>query len=54
MLAQAVLLLATQPLDTMTGRVGYSQQLLQEAGWITEGRGPGIEDEWRVSGFSLM
>lgn len=53
-LAQAVLLLATQPLDDMTGRVGYSQQLLQEAGWITDGRGPGIEDDWRVSGFSLM
>jgi citronellol/citronellal dehydrogenase len=54
MLAQAVLLLATQPLKTMTGRVGYSQQLLQEAGWITAGRGPGIEADWRVSGFSLM
>jgi citronellol/citronellal dehydrogenase len=33
---------------------GYSQQLLQEAGWITDGRGPGIETDWRVSGFSLM
>ncbi len=54
MLAQAVLLLLTQPLDSMTGRVGYSQQLLQEAGWITDGRGPGIEPHWRVSGFSLM
>jgi citronellol/citronellal dehydrogenase len=53
-LAQAVLLLATQPLDTMTGRVGYSQQLLQEAGLITDGRGPGIEPDWRVSGFSLV
>lgn len=54
MLAQAVLLLATQPLDSMTGRVGYSQQLLQEAGWITDGCGPGIDADWSVSGFSLI
>ena len=54
MLAQAVLLLVTQQLDSMAGRVGYSQELLQEAGWITEGRGPGIEPDWKVSGFSLM
>ena len=53
-LARAVLLLATEPLERMSGRVCYSQQLLKEFGWIDEGRGPGIEAGWPVSGYSRM
>ena len=52
-LARAVLLLATEPLDAVSGRVCYSQQLLREFGWIDGGSGPGIDDDWPVSGFSL-
>ena len=52
-MAQAVLLLATLPLDTMAGVVGYSQQLLKKFGWIEDGSGPGIDDGWPVSGFTL-
>jgi NAD(P)-dependent dehydrogenase (short-subunit alcohol dehydrogenase family) len=53
-LAKAVLLLATEPLERVTGRVCYSQQILKEFGWTDSGSGPGIEDDAKVSGFSLM
>jgi len=43
MMAKAVLLLATEPPDKVTGRVTYSQTILKEFGWITEGRGTGID-----------
>jgi NAD(P)-dependent dehydrogenase (short-subunit alcohol dehydrogenase family) len=49
-MARAVLLLATEPLDRVTGRVTYSQQILKEFGWITEGRGRGVES--RGTGYS--
>ena len=52
-LARAVLLLATEALDKVSGRVCYSQQVLREFGWIAEGSGPGIDDGWPVSGFTL-
>jgi citronellol/citronellal dehydrogenase len=42
-MAKAVLLLATEPLDRVSGRVGYSQELLQEFGWIEDGKGTGVE-----------
>ncbi|MFC1864479.1 SDR family NAD(P)-dependent oxidoreductase [Chloroflexota bacterium] len=42
MMARAVLLLATEPLDKVTGRVTYSQAILKEFGWIAKGRGLGI------------
>jgi len=42
-LARAILLLATEPLDKITGRVTYSQAILKEFGWIDEGKGLGIE-----------
>ena len=42
LLADAALLLATEPLDAVTGRVTYSQQILQEFGWITGGQGRGV------------
>jgi NAD(P)-dependent dehydrogenase (short-subunit alcohol dehydrogenase family) len=41
--ARAVLLLATEPQERVTGRVGYSQQLLVELGWMPSGRGLGID-----------
>ena len=50
LMAQAALVLATEPLDRITGRVTYSQQILKEFGWITDARGRGIET--RGSGYS--
>jgi NAD(P)-dependent dehydrogenase (short-subunit alcohol dehydrogenase family) len=50
LMAQAALLLASEPLDRVTGRVTYSQQILKEFGWILEGRGRGVES--RGSGYS--
>ena len=49
-MARAALLLATQPLEKISGRVTYSQQILKEFGWITEARGRGVET--RGSGYS--
>jgi hypothetical protein len=42
-MARAILLLATEPLDKVTGRVTYSQAILKEFGWIAEGTGTGID-----------
>jgi len=43
MMAKAALLLASEPLDSVTGRVTYSQQILKEFGWITEAKGAGVD-----------
>lgn len=51
-MANAILLLATGPLDKVTGRVTYSQAILKEFGWITNGKGFGID--LPGSGFSLI
>jgi NAD(P)-dependent dehydrogenase (short-subunit alcohol dehydrogenase family) len=50
MMARAALLLATEPLDRVTGRVTYSQEILKEFGWIDRGHGLGFER--RGSGYS--
>jgi citronellol/citronellal dehydrogenase len=50
LLAKAILLLATEPVDKITGRVCYSQQILKESGWIKEAHGPGADVPG--SGFS--
>ena len=42
LMADAALLLATEPPDSVTGRVTYSQQILREFGWITEAQGRGV------------
>jgi citronellol/citronellal dehydrogenase len=42
-MARAILLLATEPFKQITGRVTYSQAILKEYGWITEGKGRGID-----------
>jgi NAD(P)-dependent dehydrogenase (short-subunit alcohol dehydrogenase family) len=54
LLAKAVLLLATAPVDRVTGRVTYSQQLLKEFGWIEEGRGTGVDPQRPGSGYSQI
>jgi NAD(P)-dependent dehydrogenase (short-subunit alcohol dehydrogenase family) len=50
LMARAALLLATEPLDRVTGRVTYSQQILKEFGWIENARGRGVDT--RGSGFA--
>ena len=52
MMARATLLLASEPLDKVTGRVTYSQEILKEFGWIEEGRGIGFDREG--SGYSKI
>ena len=42
MMARSALLLATEPLDKVTGRVTYSQQILREFGWIDTAKGIGV------------
>ncbi|MCY4653993.1 MAG: SDR family NAD(P)-dependent oxidoreductase [Dehalococcoidia bacterium] len=43
LMAQSALLLASESLDVVTGRVTYSQEILKEFGWIDEARGTGVE-----------
>jgi len=52
MMANAVLLLASAPAAQVNGRVCYSQQILLEHGWISEGRGWGITIP--TAGYSAM
>ncbi len=52
MMARAALLLASEPLNKVTGRVTYSQQILKEFGWIKEGQGAGVTTPG--SGFSKI
>ena len=51
-MAKAALLLATEPLDKVTGRVTYSQEILKEFGWITTAKGRGVDPTLPVSGYS--
>jgi citronellol/citronellal dehydrogenase len=51
-MARATLLLATEPLDKVTGRVTYSQVLLKEYGLIDKGQGIGFDREG--SGYSKV
>ena len=43
LMARAVLLLASEPLDRVTGRVTYSQQILKEFGWLSDAKGRGVD-----------
>jgi hypothetical protein len=52
MMAMAALALATEPLDKITGRVTYSQQILKELGLIESARGVGVQRNG--SGFSQI
>ena len=51
-MARAVMILATEPLDSVTGRVCYSQQILKEYGLIEKAGGMGVD--YLGSGFSRM
>ncbi len=42
-MARAALILASEPLDKVTGRVTYSQLLLKEYGELKEARGSGVD-----------
>jgi citronellol/citronellal dehydrogenase len=53
-MAKAALLLATEPLDRVTGRVTYSQAILKEFGWLTEAKGIGVDPALRGSGYSQI
>lgn len=50
LMARAILLLATEPLDKVTGRVTYSQAILKEFGWLEHGKGLGVDNPG--SGYS--
>jgi len=50
LMAQAALLLASEPAERVSGRVTYSQQILREYGWIQTARGRGVDS--RGSGYS--
>jgi citronellol/citronellal dehydrogenase len=54
LMAQAALLLASEPLEKVSGRVTYSQQILDEFGWLPAGtaKGTGLPGQRRGSGYS--
>lgn len=52
LMAKAALLLATEPKEKVAGRVTYSQEILQEFGWISNGKGTGIDR--KGSGYSQI
>ncbi len=56
LMARAALLLASEPLAKVTGRVTYSQEILSEFGWISkeEAKGTGATPERRGSGYSQI
>jgi citronellol/citronellal dehydrogenase len=54
LMARAALLLVTEPLDAVTGRVTYSQQILKEFGWIERAKGRGVDPDRPGSGYSQI
>lgn len=52
MTAKAVVLLASEPLDKVTGRVTYAQAILKEFGWINKAEGRGTD--YPGTGFSQI
>ena len=54
LMAKAALLLATEPVEKVSGRVTYSQQILKEFGWIDEGKGTGVDNDRVGSGYSQV
>ena len=51
-MTEAIRLLVTDPLERMTGRVVYSQQLLLERGLIDGASGLGVDPSRRVTGYA--
>ena len=54
LMARAALLLATEPLDRVTGRVTYSQQILKEFGLMTGAKGRGVDADRPGTGYSQI
>lgn len=54
LMAKAALLLASEPLDDVTGRVTYSQQILKEYGLIDEAKGTSVPGGRAGSGYSRI
>ena len=54
LMAKAALLLATEPVEKVSGRVTYSQQILKEFGWIDEGKGTGVDNDSIGSVYSQV
>ena len=54
LMAKATLLLATEPIDKVTGRVTYSQLILKEYGWIDDAKGIGIDGVRTGTGYSQI
>jgi NAD(P)-dependent dehydrogenase (short-subunit alcohol dehydrogenase family) len=56
LMAKAALLLVTEELAKVSGRVTYSQQVLKEFGWIDDAKGVGSEpgESRSGSGYSLI
>ena len=52
LMAKAALLLASEPLDKVTGRVTYSQEILKAFCWIDNAKGTGVDR--KGSGYSLI
>ena len=52
LMARAALLLASEPAQTINGRVTYSQQILGEYGWIDDAVGRGVDTPG--SGYSQI
>lgn len=52
MMTKAILLLATEPQEKVTGRVTYSQAILKEFGWISNGGGMGVDN--KGTGYSQI
>ena len=53
MMSRAALLLATEPIEKVAGRVTYSQLILHEFGWIPEAKGTGTPGGRKGTGYSL-
>ncbi|WP_237727140.1 SDR family NAD(P)-dependent oxidoreductase [Rhodococcus jostii] len=51
-MTRAIEILLTAPLEEISGRVVYSQQLLVEYGVLGEGRGYGLDAQLPISGFA--
>jgi citronellol/citronellal dehydrogenase len=51
-MARAALLLATLPMEKITGRVTYSQAILKEFGWMDDAKGRGVDQP--LAGYSAM
>ena len=52
LMAKATLLLATEPLEKITGRVTYTQEILKEYGMMEGGQGVGVSEPG--SGYSQI